>query len=126
MDYDINLFPARSGRVIGEDGKVYNIVDLLRSAGGGNSMEFHFGTGAPESSLGSNGDVYLNTSNGDFYKKEDGVWTLKGNLKGPQGEQGPQGPAGRGIENITFNSDSNELVFSMTDSTEIRLPWPEV
>lgn len=32
---DINQYAPRSGRVIGEDGKVYNIVDLLKNAGGG-------------------------------------------------------------------------------------------
>lgn len=28
--YDINKYPAESGRVIGEDGKVYNLADLLQ------------------------------------------------------------------------------------------------
>lgn len=32
---DINQYAPRSGRVIGEDGKIYNIVDLLKNAGGG-------------------------------------------------------------------------------------------
>lgn len=36
MPEDINRYAPRSGRVIGEDGKVYNIVDLL---GGGGSSE---------------------------------------------------------------------------------------
>lgn len=35
MAYDIDRYPARSGRVIGEDGKVYNLVDLLQGVGGG-------------------------------------------------------------------------------------------
>ena len=39
MEYDINRYPAISGRIIGEDGKVYNLVDLLKgiadSNGGG-------------------------------------------------------------------------------------------
>lgn len=33
--YEIERYPAKSGRVIGEDGKVYNLVDLLKSMGGG-------------------------------------------------------------------------------------------
>lgn len=32
---DINQYAPSSGRVIGEDGKIYNIVDLLKNAGGG-------------------------------------------------------------------------------------------
>lgn len=35
MPYNIDDYPARGGRVIGEDGQVYNLVDLLQSAGGG-------------------------------------------------------------------------------------------
>ena len=35
MPYNIDRYPARSGRIIGEDGKTYNLVDLLRSVGGG-------------------------------------------------------------------------------------------
>ena len=136
MVYDIEKYPARSGRVIGEDGKLYNIVDLLQSGGGGGaSMRFHFGEGAPDASLGSPGDVYLDTDSGDFYQNQNGTWNVIGNLRGPQGpqgEQGPQGPAGadgadgRGIDNITLDADTNELVFHMTDSTEIRVPLPEM
>ncbi|MFS8580769.1 MAG: hypothetical protein LOD88_12175 [Novibacillus thermophilus] len=146
MAYDIEKYPARSGRVIGEDGQLYNIVELLQSggSGGGASMRFHFGEGAPDASLGAPGDVYLDTDSGDFYQNQNGTWNIIGNLRGPQGpqgpqgpegpqgEQGPQGPAGadgadgRGIDDITFDADTNELVFHMTDSTEIRVPWPEV
>ena len=31
---------------------------------------------------------------------------------------------GRGIADITYDGDTNENVFAMTDSTEIRIPWP--
>lgn len=44
--------------------------------------------GVPTSLLGEDGDVYLNTDNGDFYQRAASVWTLRSNLKGPQGEQG--------------------------------------
>lgn len=37
MDYDINRFPAQSGRIIGEDGKIYNLVDLLQDIARGTS-----------------------------------------------------------------------------------------
>jgi len=135
MAYDIDRYPARSGRIIGEDGQIYNLVDLLQNAGGGGGggMRFHFGTGAPDASLGAPGDVYLNTSNGDFYLNQNGTWNQIGNLRGPQGPQGPEGPQGppgtdgedgRGVNNIVYDSDANELLFMMTDGTVIRLPWP--
>lgn len=46
------------------------------------------GNGQPANQLGKNGDVYINLSTGDYYQKENDAWTLKGNIKGPQGEQG--------------------------------------
>ena len=105
-------------------------------------MRFWIEPTDPTSADGQPGDVWLNSDSGDLFKNENGTWNLKGNLmgpQGPQGEQGPQGPQGdqgpqgppgadgedgRGIDNITYDSDTNELVFSMSDSTEIRLPWP--
>jgi len=89
----IDEYAVHSGRVYGEDSKVYNIVDLLKSNGGGASMEFLFGTTAPAAGDGKSGDIYLNTGNGDLYKKTD-VWAKIGNLKGPAGAKGDTGAAG--------------------------------
>lgn len=127
MAYNIDRYPARSGRIIGEDGQLYNLVDLLQNAGGGGGggMRFHFGSGAPDASLGAPGDVYLNTSNGDFYLNQNGTWNQIGNLRGPQGPEGPQGPAGAdgvGIEDIT--SDGENITFHLTDGTTRDIPWP--
>lgn len=127
-----------SGKVYGPDGKVYWLTDLLQGAGGGAAMQFLYGDGDPTSDLGRDGDVYLNTSSGDLFKREGGNWTLLMNLvgpqgpqgqQGPQGDQGPQGeqgPPGRGIADITYDVDTDEIVFAMTDDTEIRLSWPSV
>jgi len=98
--------------------------------GGGGGMDFLHGDTDPTGALGKEGDVYLNTSSGDLFRKENGSWTLLMNLigpQGPQGQQGQQGPPGadgRGVADITYDGDANELVFEMTDSTEIRIPWP--
>ena len=130
MAYDVDRYPARSGRIIGEDGQLYNLVDLLQNAGGGGGgdMRFHFGSGAPDASLGAPGDVYLNTSNGDFYLNQNGTWNQIGNLRGPQGPEGPQGPQGPagadgvGIEDIT--SDGENITFHLSDGTTRVIPWP--
>src|SRR5690554_4655711 len=90
---NINSYAPRSGRIIGEDGEIYNLVDLFQGMGGGTSMEFLFGSTAPGDTVGKTGDVYLNTANGDFYKKTD-AWTKIGVLMGPQGPEGPEGPEG--------------------------------
>lgn len=54
------------------------------------------GAGVPSNGLGNNGDVYIRTSNGDFYgPKVGGAWGAPvANLTGPQGLQGIQGIQG--------------------------------
>ena len=53
------------------------------------------GSGAPATGTGVVGDFYLNSANGDYYEKTGGAtWTLRGNIKGPQGIQGIQGIQG--------------------------------
>ena len=59
------------------------------------------GAGAPVPGLGVVGDIYVNTTNDDFYKKTaSSTWALQGNLRGAAGAtgatggQGPQGPIG--------------------------------
>lgn len=123
--------------------KIPYVVTALGSVGGG--MEFLSGEGEPSSDVGKNGDVYLNTLNGDLYKNFNGTWTLQMNLVGPQGpkgekgdtgeqgsqgpkgdkgDQGPPGADGRGVANITYDEETGEFVFHMTDSTEIRVAVP--
>ena len=45
-------------------------------------------SGIPNDTLGNDRDMYINDTTYDLYNKEDGSWTLKGNIKGEQGEQG--------------------------------------
>ena len=61
------------------------------------------GTGVPSTGVGNNSDLYINVSTSDYYIKNNGTWTLTGNIKGatgstgatgPTGPTGPQGPAG--------------------------------
>ena len=132
MSNPADLMSPMSGKVYGPDGKVYWLTDLLQGARGGPTMQFLHGASDPATDLGRDGDVYLNTASGDLFKKESGTWALLMNLvgpEGPQGQQGTQGPPGadgRGVADITYDADTNEIVFAMTDDTEIRLPWPSV
>ena len=52
------------------------------------------GTSKPADTLGNLGDMYLNTTNGDVYQKEESGWTLKMNIKGEDGEDGKDGANG--------------------------------
>ena len=58
-------------------------------------VQLFAGEGVPSSTLGEAGDVYVDTSNYDFYgpKDTDG-WGLPSSLKGPLGQVGPQGDDG--------------------------------
>lgn len=44
--------------------------------------------GVPSYLLGNDGDVYMDTDNGNFYQKAAGVWSLRTNLLGPKGSEG--------------------------------------
>ena len=46
------------------------------------------GDGAPSSSLGKDGDSYVDVSTWDYYTKADGKWTKAGNFKGNKGDKG--------------------------------------
>jgi nitrate reductase NapE component len=61
------------------------------------------GTTVPSGALGVQNDFYINTSNGDYYKKTGfTTWTFQTNLTGPTGPQGPAGPQGvQGIQGLT-------------------------
>ena len=52
------------------------------------------GTGVPATSLGVNGDYYLNTANDDFYNKVSGTWTIITNIRGSTGSTGATGATG--------------------------------
>src|SRR5690554_6818294 len=142
---NIDSYAPRSGRIIGEDGKIYNLVDLFQGMGGGTSMEFLFGSIVPENTVGKTGDVYLNTANGDFYKKTD-AWTKIGVLMGPQGPEGPEGPEGPqgpegpegpqgpegpegppGVDGVSvedITSDGTNITFHLSDGSTKVIPWP--
>lgn len=68
----------------------FNIHALVGPKGdpgddGYSGFDFLTGNGAPGSSIGQDGDVYLDNITGDFYKKVSGSWSKQTNLKGPMG-----------------------------------------
>ena len=86
-----------------------NPLPIAGTAGGG-SVNFLSGEGVPGADIGSKNDVYLNTSNGNLYQKND-EWELLMNLTGPQGQRGPEGPQGpAGADGFPSEADWNNLV----------------
>ena len=50
--------------------------------------------GAPDSTIGLDGDLYLDTDTGQIYLRTNGAWTSVANISGPEGDQGPEGDPG--------------------------------
>jgi hypothetical protein len=78
-------------------------------------IETHWFTGStdPSPSLGSNGDLYMNTETGEVFVKTDGYWESSGNVTGPQG---PEGPAGPGIEYWTYTIQEADTTYMNGES----------
>ena len=55
---------------------------------GQNGASIYTGASAPSQGLGNNNDSYIDTSTWNYYVKENGVWVLKGNIQGGQGQTG--------------------------------------
>jgi hypothetical protein len=57
-------------------GGTYSVVAVLAGGGGVGSGGITIVAAIPGAGVGSDGDVALNTTNGEFYEKIAGVWTL--------------------------------------------------
>jgi hypothetical protein len=55
------------------------------------------GSGAPDNSVGLDGDYYIDTLTGNLYYRTANIYLLKANFTGPAGGVGPAGPAGTSI-----------------------------
>lgn len=67
-----------------------------------------FGTGAPDNSLGNNGDVYIATDTDHYYTKSAGAWTDEGTLRGSNFLTGSGAPSGAlGEDGDTYMNTAN-------------------
>lgn len=93
----VTFDPTKTTVIYAEDmNEIVSEIEALQEGGVGSQILT--GAGAPATELGSDGDLYINTSNGDVYKKVTGAWgapvmNITG-AEGPQGAQGAQGPQG--------------------------------
>jgi hypothetical protein len=71
----------------GADGR--DGVDGAPGVDGKDGSTWHNGTGAASADLGRDGDLYLDASTGDVYRKVGGTWQLTANIKGPKGDAAP-------------------------------------
>ena len=74
------------------------------------------GTGVPSSSLGANGDFYIDLNTYNMYgPKSSGRWSAPTSLKGAQGVAGPVGPqgvAGRSADRVTNVSSQSPIAIA--------------
>lgn len=71
------------------------IVNLTGDKGdtGDNGLQLLYGNGAPNVTLGVDGDTYLDLLTDDVYVKIGGVWVLETNITGDKGDTGDTGDA---------------------------------
>lgn len=80
---------------------------------GTDGTSFRIGTTDPVSSLGADGDTYLDATTGDVWTKADGAWSAAGNLTGPAGLDGQDGKdgssfhSGTGVPNVGYGADGD-------------------
>lgn len=74
---------------------VWTIVYTIASGGAANDTTVLYGNTVPGSATGNNGDTFINTVSGIFYKKTGGNWAQVFSMQtGPQGPQGASGTNG--------------------------------
>jgi hypothetical protein len=65
-------------------------------------------TGQPSNAIGVDGQLYLNSDNGDVHQKNLQVWNLVGNLRGPEGTGEVDGVTDHGL--LTGLSDADHPI----------------
>ena len=84
-----NLYKAAGGEQTYEEWKA-----SIRGERGADGASLRTGMGAPATSLGNDGDSYLDINTWDYYIKTAGFWTKIGNVQGLRGEKGDPGEKG--------------------------------
>lgn len=88
----------------------------LRGTVAAPGSKWWFSSGIPNSATGVDGDVDVNTLNGDMYEKQVGSWVLEGNLVGPSGPTGQAGVNAFGSPNTL--SPAFATAYQATDPTK--------
>lgn len=80
----------------GDDDNWENLIEVSSLKGDKGGPTFLSGSTNPSSTLGEDGDLYLNTTTYNIYKKTDGSWQYIGNIEGDDGEDGNGWHSGTG------------------------------
>ena len=88
------------------------------------SIIFH-GEGKPDDTLGKDTDLYLDSTNGDLYTKENGSWSFTMNIKGDDGKDGANGSDGQDGLNGSDGKDGEAAYSSTILPTDLGLILPD-
>jgi hypothetical protein len=93
--------------------------EVVNSAGpaGTPGEKWYLQAGVPSGGTGVDGDLSLNTTNGDYYEKQSGAWVLIGNLQGPTGPSGA-GAAAFGGMYVTGGASGQSIGAAVTVLTQ--------
>jgi hypothetical protein len=78
--------------------------------------QIYTGVGAPQETMGVNGDFYFDIAVGEYYSKSNGTWSLQGSFKGTDGAAGTSGSSGskiytgQGAPLDGFGSDADQYL----------------
>ncbi|GAA4464199.1 hypothetical protein GCM10023189_43170 [Nibrella saemangeumensis] len=104
-DYHLN---TSTGDVSRKAAGAWSVIGNIRGpqgtpgTNGTNGATWFSGSGVPASATGVNGDHYLNTVNGDVYRRQSGAWSVVGNIRGADGVAGAAWYNGTGApSNVT-------------------------
>ncbi len=93
----------------------------VNGTNGTNGSQILYGSGAPSNGAGAVNDTYINTANGDMYKKTGAsTWTFQLNIKGAAGATGASGAV------VLYNNFANKATetsgsFETIDEFEVPL-----
>lgn len=86
------------------------------------------GVGAPNDSDGSNGDIYVNITNGDSYTKSGDTWNIAGGGGGTNNKNGAGTPVGTATPDYVGQTyiDTNTPHFFWVSTGLTNADWVEV
>lgn len=97
------------------DGAIKKTITVGASGGTGGGNTWYLGTTSPSGIPNViAGDLYLNTITSEYYRYENNIWTLKGNLKGQKGDKGDKGD--RGLQGISGGSLYTWIMYADDES----------
>ncbi len=86
-------------------------------ADGKDGSRIRTGEGAPSNGVGSDGDLYVDTSTGDLYEMKESVWVKTGNIRGSDGKDGKDGVSVVSIAKTATEGKTDTYTITYSDGS---------